>query len=134
MIAIIIPDVPHTVQTAEYRRQKIQESVTKEMLELKFKGGFETFQDMNDRMQREAAKIMENVVEEIAGDQDEAVDDNPGMISDSMVALNKDEASRTKAQEKKKQMLADMAKARQQAIAEQRIKNERTTLEKKKRK
>ncbi len=67
------------------------------MLELKFKGGFETFQDMNDRMQREAAKIMENVVEEIAGDQEEAVDDNPGMISDSMVALNKDEASRTKA-------------------------------------
>ncbi len=43
MIAIIIPDLPHTVQTAEYRRQKIQESVTKEMLELKFKEGYETF-------------------------------------------------------------------------------------------
>ena len=97
MIAIIIPDVPHSVETAEFRRQKIQESVTKEMLEVKFKGGFETFNDMNDRMQREAAKIMEGVVDEIADDQDEAMNNNPGTISDSMVNLNKNEEERSKA-------------------------------------
>ena len=39
---------------------------------------------------------MEGVVDDIADDQNEAME-NPGTISDSMIALNKNEESRSKA-------------------------------------
>jgi len=50
LIALIIPDNPKAVQTSEYRRQKITDSVNKELLELKFKGGHKTFLEMTEEL------------------------------------------------------------------------------------
>jgi len=50
LIALVIPDNPAAVQTAEYRRQKITESVNRELIELKFKGGHKTFVEMTEEL------------------------------------------------------------------------------------
>jgi len=59
LIALIIPDVPYKVQTDERRRIKIIEKVQKELLEVKYAGNHETFEDMMVRLQRESSKIIE---------------------------------------------------------------------------
>lgn len=59
VIALIIPDVPFKVQEDEFRRQKVEDKVQKELLELKFAGNHETFDDEMNRLQRQAAKSVE---------------------------------------------------------------------------
>ena len=58
-IALIIPDVPAKVITEEFRRTKIEESVVKELLDIKYKGKHETFMEMQERISREQAEIVE---------------------------------------------------------------------------
>ena len=59
LIALIIPDVPAKVITEEFRRTKIEESVVKELLDIKYKGKHETFMDIQERLTRQAAEIIE---------------------------------------------------------------------------
>ena len=59
LIALIIPDVPARVVTEEFRRTKIEESVVKELLDIKYKGKHETFMDIQERLTRQAAEIIE---------------------------------------------------------------------------
>ena len=62
VIALVIPDVPHKVQQDELRREKIIEQAQTEVLSLKMSGKHESFQDMTQRLQREAAAVMEKQV------------------------------------------------------------------------
>lgn len=50
VIALMIPDVPKSVTDAEMRRAKVVEQVTREMFDLKAKGGHETMQDVMTRL------------------------------------------------------------------------------------
>ena len=59
VIALIIPDVPYKVQEDEFKRVKILEKVQKELLEIKIAGNHEDFEDMTNRLQREASKLIE---------------------------------------------------------------------------
>lgn len=60
VIALIIPDVPHKVQQDEVRREKIIEKAQTELLRIKIDGNHESFNDMTARLQREAAKVMDD--------------------------------------------------------------------------
>ena len=103
VIALVIPDVPHKVVQDEFRRIKIEEQVVKELLEIKYEGKHETFQDMQERMQREAQKIIEaQVLEE---------EENAPDGEDFMVTKKK-----TSGKEKQAALLQEMAMARQQAM------------------
>ena len=63
VIALIIPDVPKKVVETEFRRSKIETQVQRELLDIKYKGNHESFQDITERLQREAAKIIEDQVQ-----------------------------------------------------------------------
>ena len=52
VIAAIIPDVPRKVTEDEFKRVKIEDQVKKELIEDKYTGDHETFNDMNDRLAR----------------------------------------------------------------------------------
>ena len=59
VIALIIPDVPYKVQEDEFKRVKIIDKVQKELLEIKIAGNHEDFEDMINRLQRDASKLIE---------------------------------------------------------------------------
>ena len=46
VVALVIPDVPREVINNEFRRETIEQSSYKEMMDYKYKGGHETFDDM----------------------------------------------------------------------------------------
>ena len=56
-IAIVIPNLPRSVSEDEKRRQKIDNEVKKELIELKYDGEHETFKEMTERHQKKAAKV-----------------------------------------------------------------------------
>ena len=55
MIAAIIPDVPRKVTDDEFKRLKIEDAVKKELMDEKNYGDHETYKDMTERLQKEAA-------------------------------------------------------------------------------
>ena len=57
VMALVIPDVPAKIREAEFRRQSVEASSHKEMVDFKLKHGYETFDDINNRLQREATRI-----------------------------------------------------------------------------
>ena len=63
-LALVIPDVPIKVVEDEFRRTNVEQQVIKQLLEIKYSGNHETFQDMQDRLQRQAAEIMEQNIKE----------------------------------------------------------------------
>ena len=67
---MLIPDVPAHVKEDEFRRELIVEQVQKELNEVKMKGGYESFQDMTDRLQREVTKIMEEQAKREAAEEE----------------------------------------------------------------
>ena len=76
VIALIIPDVPAHVKEDEFRRELIVEQVQRELNEVKMKGGHESFQDMTDRLQREATKIMEEQAKREAAEEEAGLTTN----------------------------------------------------------
>ena len=76
VIALIIPDVPAKVTADEKKRELIMDQVEKELFEVKLKGGHESFQDMTDRLQREATKIMEETLQRQAEEEEAGIDDH----------------------------------------------------------
>ena len=64
VVALLIPDVPKSVQQAEMHRVKVIEQVNREMFDLKAKGGHETMEDTMARLQREAAEKTQQEMEE----------------------------------------------------------------------
>ena len=52
IVSILIPDVTKRVVDAGFKRQIVVEKVKKELTQMKNKSGLESFEDMNDRLQR----------------------------------------------------------------------------------
>ena len=80
--------------------------------------------DMQDRLQRQAAEIVEQ------GILDEVAEEEMGDGENFVIT----KANKAKAKQKQEQMLQEVALARKNAMYNQRKKNEKKTLEKKKRK
>ena len=70
VIAAIIPDVPRKVVEDEFKRQRIEDAVKKELIELKIEGGHETFADIEEKLQKEAADVMKEQIAKEAENQD----------------------------------------------------------------
>ena len=66
VIAAIIPDVPRKVTEDEFKRVKIEDAVKKELIEDKYTGEHETFTDMTERLQKQAAQAMKEELAEAA--------------------------------------------------------------------
>ena len=60
VIAAIIPDVPRKVTDDEFKRLKIEDAVKKELMDEKNYGDHETYKDMTERLQKEAAKVVKD--------------------------------------------------------------------------
>ena len=60
VIAAIIPDVPRKVTDDEFKRIKIEDAVKKELMDEKNYGDHETYKDMTERLQKEAAKVVKD--------------------------------------------------------------------------
>ena len=97
----------------------------KELLDIKYKGNHETFMDMQDRLQRQAAKIIEDQIQAEAEEAKELGDGENFMVT---------KASKARAKAKQEALLQEVALARKNAMANQRKRNEKKTLEKNKRK
>ena len=128
LMALIIPDVPHKVIQDEFRRVKISAQVTKELLEIKFKGGHESFTDMTERLQREAADIMEKAMaEDVAADQ--------AAEAEGVVETKEQKKAKKKAKKAKEAaVFQQMEDAKKAAMSTNIKKNQKKTNEKKKRK
>ena len=75
VVAGIIPDVPTKVHLAEQRREKIIVQAQEEMRKLKVSGRCESFQDIQNRLEREledASKPDELIIVDANEDLDEA--------------------------------------------------------------
>ena len=130
VIALVIPDVPYKVQEDEFRRVKIIEKVQKELLEIKYAGNHETFEDITARLQREAAKHIED---EIKRENDEM--EKELQEKDESEARKAEKLARRKqAAEKQEALLRDMANARQKAMMSQQKNNSKANLAKRRRK
>ena len=68
--------MPAHVKEDEFRRELIVEQVQRELNEVKMKGGHESFQDMTDRLQREATKIMEEQAKREAAEEEAGLTTN----------------------------------------------------------
>ena len=55
VVALIIPDLPFSVTQAELKREKQIEQANRELLDYKLKGNHESFQDMQEKLQKQAA-------------------------------------------------------------------------------
>ena len=75
VLAMIIPDVPHKVVSDEFRRERISAQVVKELLEIKFKGGHESFTDMTERLQKEASIAATEMLIEEENDAENGVEE-----------------------------------------------------------
>ena len=130
IIALVIPDVPHKVQEDEFRRIKIVEKVQKELLEIKYAGNHESFEDMTARMQREASHLIE---EEMKRASEEMLKENQEKNETEKMKAEK-QARRKQAADKQEAMLRDMANARTKAMKSQQTQNKQANLAKRKRK
>ena len=82
VIAMIIPDLPFSVTQAEMKREKQFEQANRELLEIKVKGNQESFQDMQERLQREAASAQAAMIDEmddLANEGDDLEDDEEAL-------------------------------------------------------
>ena len=130
VISLLIPDVPFKVREAEFRRNKIEDAVQKELIELKISGNHETFQDMNDRLTKEAAEESRLFAEMEVAEEDMLAAD--GVMTEEKA--EKAKKRREEASKKKAEMMKKMAEARQKAMIDQRKKNKKHELDKRKRK
>ena len=117
VIAMIIPDVPVTVREAEERRVKIVEQVTRDFVQIKIEGKFETIEETMERLRKENADLA----------QEEDGEDDPNDL-DAMAAKAK------RAEERQRKLQAELAMVRKKAMMETRKNNQSKTLNKKKRK
>ena len=104
------------------RREKLVEQVTKEFVQIKLSGNFESFEDMNERLQREASQEIER----------EIADDNANDFNEISATENKD--AKKKAKERQSKLLMKAADSRAKAMKEQQKRNKKKNLDKRKRK
>lgn len=115
VIALLIPDVPFKVTEDEFRREMIEEKVQKELLEIKYAGNHESFQDMTTRLQRTAAEIVEKDMR--AREAEEAAAPKASDLpADKRVAKA---AARQAAKERQETLLKQVANANARAMKDQ---------------